>query len=300
MPRAFWKGHLKLSLVTCAVALYPVLSKAGRPKFHRINRQTGRRLRQQMVEPDTLEAPEAADVARGYEVSPALGPAVAQAQDGEEMAPPRRRQAAEERAPAPALRRYVEIEEEELEKIEIENTHIIDIEHFVPRSEIDDRYLNASYYAVPTSEAGQEAYAVIRDAMGERNLAGLARVVLSKREHAVMLESFGKGLLAVILHYPYELRDEKARFDAIQELTLPREMRQLALHIVDRMTGRFDPSKIEDRYKKALEELIAAKASRRPRPSATKKPATAQVVNLMDALRASVKEKGGGAQKPRR
>ncbi len=295
MPRAFWKGYLKLSLVSCAVALYPAVSKSERPRFHRISRQTGRRLRQQMVEAETAEPIEREDVARGYEIPRRPAPAI---RPHGEAVP--RKLTREEIVPLKERGEYVEIEEQELESIQAENTHTIDIEHFVPRAAIDDRYINAAYYAVPGDEVGQEAYVVMRDAMRERQMAGLARIVLTRREHAVLVEPFGKGLLAVTLHYPYELRDESAYYGNIPDLKLPREMKQLALDIVDRMTGRFDPSKIEDRSKKALDELIASKSSARIVDEAKQAPAERRVINLMDALKASAAAQGREGRKGRR
>jgi DNA end-binding protein Ku len=283
MPRAFWKGYLKLSLVSCPIALYPAVSKSERPKFHRIHRQTGRRLRQQMVEPENLEPVEKDDIARGYEIEPSRSPAAAQQREGGSAPRP-----VVEREGGSAPRPYVEIENEDLEQIEIANTHSIDIEHFVRREEIDDRYLNAPYYAVPVEGAGQEAYVVIRDAMKSREMAALARVVLTRREHAVMVEPFGKGLLAVTLRYPYELRDETAYFEKIPDLNLPKEMKDLALHIVKRMEGHFDPAKIEDRYKKALDALIASKLPGGVVATSVARPEKARVINLMDALKSSV------------
>ncbi len=273
MPRALWKGYLRLSLVSCEIALYPATSKAERTRFHRIHRQTGRRLRQQMVEPESLEPVESDDAVRGYEIAPSR-PASPLAREERPAAAPR----------------YAEIEEEELKRIEIVNTHTIDIEHFVPRSQIDDRYINAPYYAVPSGEVGQDAYAVIRDAMKERESAALARVVLSRREHAVMIEPFGKGMLAVTLRYPYEVRDQAPYFEGIADLSLPEDMKELALLIVDRKKGSFDPAKIEDRYKKALDELIASKANARVIETVKNEPSGAKVINLMDALRASIGE----------
>jgi len=295
MPRAFWKGYLKLSLVSCAVALYPAVSKSERPRFHRISRQTGRRLRQQMVEAETAEPVEREDVARGYEIP--RRPAPTTRPHGEAVP---RKQTREEIVPLKERGEYVEIEEQELERIQAENTHTIDIEHFVPRAAIDDRYINATYYAVPGDEIGQEAYVVMRDAMRERQMAGRARIVLTRREHAVLVEPFGKGLLAVTLHYPYELRDESAYYGNIPDLKLPREMKQLALDIVDRMTGRFDPSKIEDRYKKALDELMASKSSARIVEEAKQAPPERRVINLMDALKASAAAQDREGRKGRR
>src|SRR5882757_6896337 len=212
-PRAYWKGYLKLSLVSCPIALYPASSTSEKVSFHRINRQTGNRLKQLLVDSDSEEPVNKEDVTRGYEVG---------------------------------KREYIEVEDEELEKIQIESTHTIDIDTFVPRDEIDDRYLNAPYYITPNEKVGQEAFAVIRDAIKEKHMVALARVVLTRREHVVMLEPLGKGLLGITLRYPYEIRDEKAYFDDVPDLKLPDEMKQLASHIVDSKSGHFEPQKFVD------------------------------------------------------
>ncbi len=154
---------------------------------------------------------------------------------------------------------YVQVEDEELEKIQIESTHTIDIDSFVPRAEIDDRYLDSPYYIAPTDQVGQEAFAVIRDAIREKKMVALGRIVLARREHVVMLEAFDKGLLATTLRYSYEVRDAAAYFEDIPDLKLPAEMKQLAAHIVDSKAAHFDPEKFEDHYETALVELLRAK-----------------------------------------
>ena len=142
-PRAYWKGYLKLSLVSCPIALYPASSSSERVSFHRINKKTGNRLKQQQVDSETGDLVEKDDIGRGYEVG-----------KGE----------------------YLQVSDEELEKIEIESTHTIEIDSFVPRGEIDDRYLNAPYYITPTDKVGQEAFVVIRDAIKEKNVYGVGYV----------------------------------------------------------------------------------------------------------------------------
>jgi DNA end-binding protein Ku len=254
-PRAYWKGYLKLSLVSCPIALYPASSTSEKVSFHRINRQTGNRLKQLLVDSGTEEPVNKEDITRGYEV---------------------------------AKREYVEVEDEELEKIEIESSHTIDIDSFVPRAEVDDRYLNAPYYIVPNDKVGQEAFAVIRDAIQQKKMVALARVVLTRREHVVMLEPFGKGLLGVTLRYPYEIRDENAYFEGIPDLKLPDEMKQLASHIVDRKSGHFEPQKFVDHYETALVSLLKAKQAGRIMEAPKEEAAPRRVVNLMDALRASI------------
>jgi DNA end-binding protein Ku len=254
-PRAYWKGYLKLSLVSCPIALFPAASGSERVSFNRINKKTGNRLKQQLVDAESGELVERDDIGRGYEVGKG---------------------------------QYVLVEDDEIEKIKIESTHTIDIKSFVPREEIDNRYLDSPYYIVPTDQVGQEAFAVIRDTIRAKGMVALGRVVLSRREHVVMLEAFDKGLLATSLRYPYEVRDEKAYFEEVPELKLPAEMKELAAHIVDSMATHFDPSTFEDQYETALVELLRAKQAGRVIETKKDEPAPQRVINLMDALRASI------------
>jgi DNA end-binding protein Ku len=255
-PRAYWKGYLKLSLVSCPIALYPAASSSERVSFHRINKKSGNRLKQQNVDSDSGEPVEKEDVGRGYEV---------------------------------AKGQYIQVEDDELEKIQIESTHTIEIDSFVPRAEVDDRYIDSTYYIAPTDQVGQEAFAVIRDAIRDREMVGLGRVVLSKRERVVMLEAFDKGLLATSLRYRNEVREAGVYFEDIPDLKLPKEMSDLAGHIIDTKASHFDPSKFEDHYENALVELLRRKqAGRVIEPIREEAPPPQRVINLMDALRASI------------
>jgi DNA end-binding protein Ku len=261
-PRAYWKGYLKLSLVSCPIALYPASSSSERVSFNRINTKTGNRLKQQMVDAESGEPVEKDDIGRGYEY---------------------------------AKGQYILVDDAEIEKIKIESTHTIDIDSFVPRSEIDDRYLASPYYLSPTDQVGQEAFSVIRDAMREKKVVGLGRVVLTRREHVAMLEPFDKGLLATTLRYQYEVRDHAEYFSDIPDLKLPDEMRKLAAHIVETKAGHFEPKKFEDHYEKALTELLKNKQAGRPIETVGEETAAPRVINLMDALRASI---DASAKKP--
>jgi DNA end-binding protein Ku len=260
-PRAYWKGYLKLSLVSCPIALYPAASSSERVSFNRINKKTGNRLKQQQVDAETGEPVEREDIGRGYEV---------------------------------AKGQYIQVEDEEIEKIKIASTHTIDIASFVPRAEIDDRYIDTPYYIAPTDRVGQEAFSVIRDAIREKSMVALGRIVLSRREHVVMLEAFDKGLLAATLRYAYEVRDAAGVFEDIPDLKLPAEMKELAAHIVASKTEHFDPKKFEDHYENALVSLLRDKSAGRP-IQAVEEAEAPRVINLMDALRASIK---GEVKKP--
>jgi DNA end-binding protein Ku len=254
-PRASWKGYLTLSLVSCPIALYPAASSSERVSFNRINKKTGNRLKQQLVDAETGEPVDKEDIGRGYEIGKG---------------------------------QYLQVEDEEIEKIRIESSHTIAIDTFVSRSEIDDRYLDSPYYIAPTDRVGQEAFAVIRDAIRTKGMVALGRVVLSRREHVMMLEAFDKGLLATILRYPYEVRDQASYFEDIEELKLPADMNELATHIVDSKTSHFDPSTFLDHYEIALVNLLRAKQAGHIIEAPKEEPAPHRVINLMDALRASI------------
>ena len=253
-PRANWKGYLRLSLVSCPIALYPASSLSEKVSFNRLNRKTGNRLKQQNVDSETGEVVPREDIARGYEV---------------------------------AKGQYLIVEDEELDAVQIESTRTIDIDQFVPKSEIDERYINSPYYIAPDGQVGQDAFAVIRDTIGKLNMVALGRVVLTRREHVIALEPKGRGLMGLTLRYPYEIRDEASYFEDIPELKLPKEMLDLATHIVNTKSGHFDPSLFQDRYENALIDLLKKKeAGETIEPS--REVAAPRVVNLMDALRASI------------
>ncbi|QND70043.1 Ku protein [Tardiphaga robiniae] len=263
-PRAYWKGSLKLSLVTCPVVLYPAATSVEKTKFHMINRETGNRLKQQMVDAETGDVVEKEQKGRGYEIS-----------KGE----------------------YVEIEKEELEAVQIESNHTIDIDNFVPRDEIDRRYLNVPYYIAPDGKAGADAFAVIRDAMKDKDRVALARIVLTNREHIIAIEPLGKGLLGTTLRFPYEVRDEEDYFDDIKSPKISKDMIDLAVHILDSKAAHFDPSKFKDEYETALKTLVKRKAAGKPVKVVEKEEKPDNVINLMDALKASLKGGQGKSAK---
>jgi Ku protein len=257
-PRAYWKGSLKLSLVSCPVLLYPASTSVEKTRFHMINKETGNRLKQQMVDSETGDVVDSDQKGRGYEVS-----------KGE----------------------YVEVEREELEAVQVESNHTIDIDSFVPRDEIDRRYLNNPYYIAPDGKAGADAFAVIRDAMKDKGRVALARIVLSNREHVIAIEPLGKGLLGTTLRYPYELRDEEDYFDDIRNPKISKDMIELASHILDSKAAHFDPSKFKDEYENALKTLVKRKAAGKPVKAVEREERPGNVINLMDALRQSLKGK---------
>jgi DNA end-binding protein Ku len=265
-PRPNWKGYLKLSLVSCPVALFPATTTSERVSFRTLNRATGNRLRRQLVDEQTGDVVEAEDQVKGYEVA-----------KGE----------------------FIQMEDDELKSVQLESSHTIDIERFVRRSEVDELYLDTPYYLTPTDRVGEEAFAVIRDAMRAEKMVGLARVVLFRRERIVMLEPRDKGITATSLHYANEVHQPASYFDEIPDLELPKPMLELASHIIAKMTGKFAPSEFEDRYETALIELIRSKQKGMPVKAQPVQRQT-NVINLMDALRRSVEGAGGrgGAERP--
>ncbi|MCL4764849.1 MAG: Ku protein [Hyphomicrobiaceae bacterium] len=266
MPRPTWKGYLKLSLVSCPVALYPATTSRERVSFHIMNRETGNRTRYLVVDGETQEPVEPEDRVRGYEIS---------------------------------KNSYVYVEDDEIEAVKIDSTHTIDIDNFVPRKEVDELYLNAPYYLAPEDKVGEEAFLVIREAMRQKQVVGIGRIVMSRRERMLLIEPRGKGLLATTLRNANEVRSETAYFEGIPEVDLPEEMLSIAADIVARKSARFDPRKFEDRYEKALMELIEAKGAGKPAP-APAAPRPHPTANLMDALRRSLEREPAGAQAPPR
>jgi len=254
-PRPIWKGYLKLSLVSCPVAMYTATSTASRIRLHIINRETGNRIRNQAIDSETGDVVDAENKVKGYELD-----------NG----------------------KYVLLEEDELDEVALETTHTLEIETFVPREEVDEIYLDESFYIVPDGESAYEAFAVIREAMRKEDLAGIARVVLHRREHILLLRPRGKGLLATTLRYKNEVRDEDNYFEDIPNTKVAPDMLKLATHILETKKGKFDPAKFEDRYEDAVKALIKAKREGKEPPTVAE-PKPSNVINLMDALRRSAR-----------
>jgi DNA end-binding protein Ku len=258
-PRAYWKGYLKLSLVSCPIALFPATSEREKISFHQLHKETGNRIRYRKVDAETGEEVDSSHIIKGYEVA-----------KGE----------------------YIELEPEELEAVAIDSKRVIEIDEFVPKAEIDELYLRDPYFIVPDGEVGQQAFAVIREAIRKEGMVALGKVVFTSREHVIALEPRDKGMVGVTLRYPYEVRQPDEYFDTIDDEKVPKDMLDLAIHIVDTKRGKFEPEKFEDHYENALKELLRKKQKgekiERPR-----EPARTNVVNLMEALRQSVKAAGG-------
>jgi DNA end-binding protein Ku len=255
-PRPYWKGYLKLSLVSCPIALTPATSSSEKISFRQINKETGNRVRYKKVDSETDEEVTSDDIGKGYEV---------------------------------AKNEYLIMDDDELEAIQLESSHTIEIDQFVPFAQIDKRYYDQAYYIVPNDEVGVEAFAVIREAMTGKGMAALGRVVMSKRERVIAIEPHGKGLMGTTLHYAYEVRKADDYFDDIPDVTIAPDMLQLAKHIVEQKEGEFEPESFRDHYEEALIEVIKKKQAHEPvRTSADRPSAPKNVVNLMDALRRSI------------
>lgn len=254
-PRANWKGFLRLSLVTCPVALYPATSDTEKVSFNQINRKTGHRIKYLKVDAETGDEVTSEDIVKGYKVDTDT---------------------------------YIEVTKDELDDIALDSTHTIEIDEFVPKADIDNRYLIRPYYLVPDGKVGHDAYAVIRETIRSMDKVAIGRVVLTNREHIIALEPLESGLMGTLLRYPYEVRSETEYFDDIQDVKLTRDMLDLAKHIVEKKSGAFEPELFEDHYETALIDLINKKRSGMPITAKAAPKTGGNVINLMDALKKSI------------
>src|SRR5580698_2833102 len=244
-PRAYWKGYLKLSLVSCPISLFPATSEREKISFHQLNKETGNRIRYRKVDADTGDEVESENIIKGYEVG-----------KGE----------------------YIELDPDELEAVAIESKRTIEIDEFVPKSEIDEIYMRDPYYIVPDGEVGQQAFAVIREAIRKEGMVALGKVVFTSREHVIALEARGNGLMGITLRYPYEVRKQDEYFDVIEDEKVPKDMLELAMHIVNTKRGKFEPLKFEDEYEDALQELLKKK-QKGEKIERAKEPTRSNVIN---------------------
>lgn len=263
-PRPAWKGYLKLSLVTCAVELTNVVTHAEKVSFRVLNRKTGNTVKRIYVDSGTGKPLGDGDEIRGYEVGP-----------GE----------------------FVHIQDEEIEAVQIESSHTMALDGFVDKASIEQIYLDTPYYVTPADKVSEEAFAVIRDAMADKKMAGLARVVLYSRERPVVIEPRGKGMVLTTLRYGNTVREPESIFGDIKAVKTDQEMTDMAERIIDKKKGKFDPSTFEDKYEDALLELIRAKKAGKKAPKAQAAPKPSNVVNLFDALKKSLSD-GGQAEGP--
>lgn len=260
--RPIWRGHLRLALVSCPVALYSARHEAGDLHFHFINPKTGNRVRTITLDAETGDELSRRDLARGYEFE---------------------------------KDRYVLLNDDDFEQARIDSSSTMTIDKFVEAGAIDPVYYDASYYMAPDGDAGQDVYVVLRDAIAKTGRVALSRVVLARRERAVAVMPLGSGLVVHTLHEAKDINDPKALFDTIPALKPESDMLALAVQLIDRQTAKFDLSDMEDRYEARLREVIAAKLKGKGiKPVAAPKD-DGKVIDLMAALKRSL---GQTADKP--
>ena len=260
--RPTWQGHLKLSLVTCPVALYTATSSAGDVRFHLINPATNNRIRMVTTDPDTGPV-ERSDLVKGYEV---------------------------------AKDEYVLFDEADFDKVRLESTKTISIDQFVDEGDIDRLYWDDPFYVVPEKGVGVEAFAVIREAMKTAGKIALGQLVLRGKERQLALEVHGKGLVAYTLRAHDEVKKADDFFDDIPEVQADKDMVEIAARIIGQKEAEFDPTRFHDRYDEALREMIKIKQAGGKGVVAVAEPDDTNVIDLMAALKASLK--GRGAAKP--
>jgi len=262
-PRSFWKGYLKLSLVTCPVAMTPAVSEEDKVRFRTLNAKTGNPVVSRYVDGVTGKAVGEDDEVKGYP-------------RGDDD--------------------YVILEDDEIEAVALESTRTINIETFVPRETIEWIWYDAPHFLVPNDTVGEEAFSVIREAMASTGTVGISRLVLYRRERAVMLEPRGKGIVLWTLRYGDEVREEKEYFAGLKEAKPDAKALTLVKTLIKERTKPWDPKMADDPVQGRLLEIIAAKKKGRKRPAKAKTPppTAGNVINIMDALRKSIKAEGRG------
>ncbi|HEY1935926.1 MAG TPA: Ku protein [Acetobacteraceae bacterium] len=264
--RPIWRGHLRLALVTCPIALHSVVRASGDLHFHYINPKTGHRVRMVTLDSETDEEVSRRELVKGYEFE---------------------------------KNRYVLLDEEDFEQARIETSSTLTVGKFVERGSIDPVWFDNSYYVTPDGEAGEDVFVVLRDALEKSGQAALSRVVMARRERAVAILPMGKGMVCHTLHEPRDLYDSKSLFDAIPNKASDAEMVKLAEQLIERQAGEFEPADSEDHYETRLREVIDAKLRGEGiTPQAEEEPGRDNVIDLMSALKASLKKSDQGEAKP--
>jgi DNA end-binding protein Ku len=259
-PRAYWSGHLRVSLVSFAIRLYPAYNPARQIAFHQIDRKSGRRVRQQLIVPESGPI-DKADIVKGYEYE---------------------------------KDHYIEIDPDELSALKLPSKHTIDIVQFVRADEIDVVYYDTPYYIVPEDDLALPAFATVRDALRATRTAGLGEIVFSGREHLGAIRPCGKGMVLETLRYADEVRRSTPYFEDIKDVAVESDQLDLARKLIEQKTRPLDMSKFSDSYEAAVKELVEAKLHDRPPPKDEEDSAPrGNVVNLMDALKKSLS--GGDA-----
>jgi Ku protein len=260
--RPTWRGHLRLALVSCPVRLTPATTASSNIRFHKLNRKTGNRLRQQMIDSETEKVVERDDTIMGYEFEKG---------------------------------KYVKVEPEEIDALKIESSEIITIERIVKAADVDFLFQESPYIMEPDDKNGLDIFATIREALKAKDVVGIGRLVLSRREHPVMIQPRGKGIMLSTLHDPDEVRLPEEIFDDIKDVKVDKQNLAMAETLIERMEGEFDLTMFEDRYQAALKDLVEAKMKGKKVTAAPEVEKPSNVVNLFEALKASVAAEGGKA-----
>lgn len=259
--RPTWRGHLRLALVACPIRLLPATTGAEKIRFHKLNRETKNRLRMQMIDSETGDVVPSEDTVMGYEFEKG---------------------------------RYVTVEKEEIDRLKIESSEIVNIERVVPAADVDVLYWDTPYIVEPDGKTGLDIFATIREALHEKNVVGIGRAVMSRRERPVMVQPRGKGMMISTLLDPDEVRKPEDFFDEIPDVKVDKQNLQMAELLIEKMEGPFDLSMFQDRYQAALQELVEAKMKGQKPVVAEEPERPTNVVNLFDALKASLE--GAGAR----
>jgi DNA end-binding protein Ku len=261
--RPTWQGYLRLSLVSCPVALYTATSRTGEVHFNMLSKETHNRIKMIPTDPETGPI-DRSDIVKGYEIEKG---------------------------------HYVVITDEEIKNVRLETTRTLDIERFVDDEDIDRLYWNDPYFLAPDGDMAVEAFSVIREAMKKAGKVALGRLVMHQRERLMALEPRDKGILAYTIRNKREVRQADEIFDHIKQLKPPEQMIDIAAKIIDQLEGPFDPSQFNDRYEDALRALIKEKEKGHT-IKAPDEPKEAEVIDLMEALKRSLGQSGGERRKP--
>lgn len=253
--RPLWRGYLKLSLVSCPIAVYNAITEAEDIHLNFLNPETGNRIRYQVIDAETEELVERSELVRGYQFQ---------------------------------KDRYVTLTEDELDELKIESSEVMQVEAFVPLADIAPMYFERGYYVVPDGEAGADAYAVIREAMAKSGMFALTRAVIARKERAIALKPSGRGIVGHALREPTDIRPEKEFFGGISAERPDKDALAIALKLVEQKTGQFEPAKFEDRYEARLRQLIDAKLEGVALDPEEIEEAAPKVASLMDALKRSL------------
>jgi DNA end-binding protein Ku len=262
-PRPYWRGHLRLSLVVVPVRLYAAVSEREKVSFHKIYQPTGERVHYENVT-KSEGAVDKARIVKGFEY---------------------------------AKGRYVTFEEEELEKVRLESTKVIDLLQFAKADEISPLHFEKPYFLAPDGKFAVEAYAVIREALRKTGTVAIGQVVISRRERIGAIRPCGRGLLLETLRYGYEVRKAEAYFSDLPAGGVDKEQLELAQHLIAQTTRPFDPSRFHDHYEEALRALVQAKLKHRKLPEIETPEPTGKVIDLMTALKQSLGKRGPGTRK---